>query len=314
MSKAQQPALPQKTRGRMVLLLFFLLLLYVVVPRVGNFSDSWQVLGGVQLPWVFASLLLLVLTYVLAALMYVLLAAKKLHFKRTFGVQVASAFANRLLPAGLGGLTLNVQYLRKSNHTLAQAIAVAGTINFLGLVGHIILLLAVVIAGGASIMAMHSPFSTHLWVVMLSAAVILALTLVLFGKFRIGAYRLIVEVLAFITSYRKRLRAFVAALLCSMLLTASYVGILYMCLQGLGIEFTLVHTFVVFTLGIAAGTITPTPGGLGGAEAGLFAGLVAYEVPSGDALAVVLLFRLLTYWLPLLPGFALFVSVRKRYI
>jgi undecaprenyl-diphosphatase len=314
MSKAPQLLLPEKARGRMLLLLFFLLLLYVIVPRIGNLSDSWRVLGGVQPEWVVGSSVLVVYTYLLAAAMYMLLAAKKLRFGTTFGVQVASAFANRLLPAGLGGLTLNVQYLRKSNHTLAQSIAVAGTINLLGLIGHVLLLLAVLIVGGASLMSMHSPFDTHAWVVVLVTAIILTLTMALFNKFRLNAYRLIIEVLAYVTSYRKRLRAFAAALCCSMLLTAAYVGVLYMCLHGLGIELSPLNTFIVFTLGIAAGTITPTPGGLGGTEAGLFAGLVAYQVPSSDALAAVLLFRMLTYWLPLLPGFVLFVSVRKRYI
>lgn len=314
MSKAPQLLLPEKSRGRMILLLLFLLLLYVVVPRIGNLSDSWQVLGKVQIGWILGSAALVAVTYLLAACMYVLLAAKKLRFGQTLGVQVASAFANRLLPAGLGGLTLNVQYLRKSKHTLAQSIAVAGTINLLGFVGHLLLLAAVLVVGGASLMSMHTPFSAHVWIVVLSVAAVLALSLTLFNKFRLSAYRLVVQVLAFIGSYRKRPGAFMAALLCSMLLTAAYAAVLYMCLHGLGIGLSPLNAFVVFTLGIAAGTITPTPGGLGGAEAGLFAGLVAYQVPSGDALAAVLLFRMLTYWLPLLPGFALFLGVRKRYV
>jgi len=51
-----------------------------------------------------------------------------------------------------------------------------------------------------------------------------------------------------------------------------------------------------------ASTATPTPGGLVGAEAGLFAGFVAYGVASPTAGAAVLLYRLVTYCCRLFPG------------
>lgn len=49
-----------------------------------------------------------------------------------------------------------------------------------------------------------------------------------------------------------------------------------------------------------------------GAEAGLVAGFVAYGIPADRALAIALLYRFLTYWLPLLPGFVAFVIVQRR--
>jgi uncharacterized protein (TIRG00374 family) len=64
-----------------------------------------------------------------------------------------------------------------------------------------------------------------------------------------------------------------------------------------------------------ASTATPTPGGLVGAEAGLFAGFVAYGVSAPMAGAAVLLYRFVTYWLPLLPGvLALFLARRRRLV
>jgi uncharacterized protein (TIRG00374 family) len=68
---------------------------------------------------------------------------------------------------------------------------------------------------------------------------------------------------------------------------------------------------IVLTIGVAGGTAVPTPGGLGGAEAGLTAGFVAYGLTSNRALAVTLLYRLLTYWLALVIG-ALAFSVARR--
>jgi uncharacterized protein (TIRG00374 family) len=77
----------------------------------------------------------------------------------------------------------------------------------------------------------------------------------------------------------------------------------------LGLE----HIFLVFTIGMIVGTATPTPGGLVGAEAGLTGGLITYGVQADTALAAALLYRFLTYWLPLLPGFIIFVRIRKLY-
>jgi undecaprenyl-diphosphatase len=50
----------------------------------------------------------------------------------------------------------------------------------------------------------------------------------------------------------------------------------------------------------------PTPGGLGAMEAALVAGLTGVGVASGVAVAAVLSYRLLTYWLPILPGWLSF--------
>ena len=46
----------------------------------------------------------------------------------------------------------------------------------------------------------------------------------------------------------------------------------------------------------------PTPGGLGALEAAVVAGLTGVGMESGAAVAAVLSYRLVTYWLPILPG------------
>ena len=47
---------------------------------------------------------------------------------------------------------------------------------------------------------------------------------------------------------------------------------------------------------------SPTPGGLGAIEAALIAGLTGIGISSGAAVSAVLIYRLATYWLPVLPG------------
>jgi undecaprenyl-diphosphatase len=56
----------------------------------------------------------------------------------------------------------------------------------------------------------------------------------------------------------------------------------------------------------------PTPGGLGAMEAALVAGLTGVGMEPSIAVAAVLSYRLLTYWLPVLPGWLCFHYLERR--
>ncbi|MEV7327354.1 lysylphosphatidylglycerol synthase domain-containing protein [Micromonospora sp. NPDC093244] len=55
------------------------------------------------------------------------------------------------------------------------------------------------------------------------------------------------------------------------------------------------------------------PGGLGATEAALVSGLLLYGVPLDAAVAGTLIYRLVTFWLPIAPGYlALRLPTRRR--
>ena len=60
---------------------------------------------------------------------------------------------------------------------------------------------------------------------------------------------------------------------------------------------------LVYLAGSTLGQAAPTPGGLGAVEAAYIAGLTLAGVDSGVAVSATLLFRLLTFWLPTIPGY-----------
>lgn len=66
--------------------------------------------------------------------------------------------------------------------------------------------------------------------------------------------------------------------------------------------------------GSALASAAPTPGNLGAVEAALVAGLTAIRVPPEQAVAAVLSFRLLTFWLPIVPGAATFRYIQHRQV
>jgi uncharacterized protein (TIRG00374 family) len=99
----------------------------------------------------------------------------------------------------------------------------------------------------------------------------------------------------------------------SILLTLSNVLCLGCCALALGVHLPFLIVLLIFSFGLGTGTATPTPGGLGGFEAGLTAGFIAYHVASPAALATALLYRLISYWLPLVVGaLALLIAQRQR--
>ena len=92
--------------------------------------------------------------------------------------------------------------------------------------------------------------------------------------------------------------------------TLTYALALACCLAAFGAHLPLVSTVAVYLAGAAVASVSPTPGGLGAMEAALVAGLTAVGAPTGPAVAGVLAFRLLTFWLPILPGWLAYRALR----
>jgi uncharacterized protein (TIRG00374 family) len=87
-----------------------------------------------------------------------------------------------------------------------------------------------------------------------------------------------------------------------LLLSLSYILCLAACVAAFDRSVPFARIAFVYLTGSALGSIIPTPGGLGAVEAALTAGLTAAGVPGANAVSAVLLFRLLTFWLPVPVG------------
>jgi uncharacterized protein (TIRG00374 family) len=72
--------------------------------------------------------------------------------------------------------------------------------------------------------------------------------------------------------------------------------------RALGLDVPAGHMAVAYLAATVAVALVPTPGGIGSVEAALVMALVAAGGPAAVATAVVLAFRVVTVWLPLVPG------------
>jgi uncharacterized protein (TIRG00374 family) len=91
--------------------------------------------------------------------------------------------------------------------------------------------------------------------------------------------------------------------------------ILGMCLRAFGQSASLAELILVATFVSLFAGLMPVPGGVGVAEAGFTAGLIAIGIPDAAAASTALLFRLVTFYLPPLWGvFAMRWLRRHAYI
>ncbi len=305
-----------KPRLRHVALLGLLALgLYVVLPQLGDFRSSWHLLSRANLGWTLAAVGLTATTYLTAAATYCLLAFQPLKYGITVVVQLAVMFINRLLPGGIGALGANYVYLRKQRHTVAQAGSMVAINNLLGFIGHSILLAITFLLYNGHLPSMAGRSNQSLdtiikWLVPIAVLAVVALLVV--GRRRLKHF--LIDLRQQLADYRHRPLRLAGALLSSIGLTLGNVLCLYFCALAVGLNLPFAAVLLVLTLGVGAGTAVPTPGGVGSFEAGLVAGLVAYGVSSSQALAVALLYRLISYWLALAFGSVAFFWAERRHL
>jgi undecaprenyl-diphosphatase len=97
----------------------------------------------------------------------------------------------------------------------------------------------------------------------------------------------------------------------SAVITLANVFALVACVEAFGGGPAVVETALVYLVGSALSNAAPTPGAIGATEAALTAGLTAAGMASHVALAAVLMFRVATFWLPLLPGWLTFAGLQR---
>jgi uncharacterized membrane protein YbhN (UPF0104 family) len=86
--------------------------------------------------------------------------------------------------------------------------------------------------------------------------------------------------------------------------------VLWACFHAFGVSPPLTVVLMGYLIGQLGGLL-PLPGGLGGVEGGLVGTLVVYGVSLRDAVAAVLAYRVIQFWIPLLLSVPAFVSLQR---
>ncbi|QQS19514.1 flippase-like domain-containing protein [Candidatus Saccharibacteria bacterium] len=291
-----------------VSLIFTAAIIIFVVQNWQKFVDSVRVMRSVPHSDFSASIPLLTLTFFLAAAAYSFLAFRRLKLRELFVVELAAAAINRLIPSGLGGLGLHGLYLHNRKHSTAQATAVVSINNLLGIFIHLSLLCAVIASGAAGQFRLGWQLKQG-WILL--GIVILVGALLLIAPVRKKLKQFGHNLLVSFKHYEKQPHKLAYAALALLALTLINLLILHLATRSFGVLLDAPSLFVVYTAGVFMGAAVPTPGGLAGVEAGLVGGFLAYGIAGTTALAIALSFRLVTYWVPIVPGFISLMICRR---
>ena len=86
--------------------------------------------------------------------------------------------------------------------------------------------------------------------------------------------------------------------------------VLWACFHAFNVHPPLTVVLMGYLIGQLGGLL-PIPGGLGGVEGGLVGTLVVYGVSVRDAVAAVLAYRVIQFWIPLLIALPAFISLQR---
>ncbi|MEU1079996.1 lysylphosphatidylglycerol synthase transmembrane domain-containing protein [Streptomyces sp. NPDC005908] len=267
--------------------------------------------------WVAAAVLFSAASYVAAAMALLGFVPERVPFPRTVAAQVAGSFVKIVAPAAVGGVALNTRFLQRAGVRPGLAVASVGASQLFGLGCHILMLLAFGYLTGTEKTPSLSPSRTVIGGLLTVAVLVLVVTSVPFlRKFVVTRVRsLFAGVVPRMLDVLQRPQKLITGIGGMLLLTACFVMCLDASIRAFGDDSTSVSiasVAVVFLAGNALGSAAPTPGGIGAVEATLTVGLIAVGLPKEVAAPAVLLFRLLTLWLPVLPGWLAFNHLTRK--
>ncbi|GGL78211.1 membrane protein [Streptomyces fumigatiscleroticus] len=267
--------------------------------------------------WVAAAVLFSAGSYFAAALALLGFVPERVPFLRTVAAQVAGSFVKIVAPAAVGGVALNTRFLQRAGVRPGLAVASVGASQLFGLGCHILMLLSFGYLTGTEKTPSLSPSRTVIAGLLTVAVLMLVVTSVPFlRKFVVTRVRsLFAGVVPRMLDVLQRPQKLVTGIGGMLLLTACFVMCLDASIRAFGDESTsisIASVAVVFLAGNALGSAAPTPGGVGAVEATLTVGLIAVGLPKEVAAPAVLLFRLLTLWLPVLPGWLAFTHLTRK--
>lgn len=296
------------SRNQVIQLVLLIALVYVAYPFVSALPTFFSELTKVNWLWATLGLAVSALTYLGAAAALWACASEAVSYRQLAVVQVASTFAAITTPAGLGGLALSARYLQKSGLGAVHAAAAVALHQAVQVVTHVGLLTFFSVVAGTSADLAH--FVPGAAVLFLTAGLILGVIGVLMAVPRLRRWlgtavrpRLTAVVGDLLALAREPKRLAIIVLGCAATTLGGALA-LWASIEAVGGAATFVTVTVVTMIGGTLASAAPTPGGVGAVEAALIGGLAAFGMPAAVAVPSVLLYRILTCWLPVLVGWA----------
>jgi len=310
--------------------------LYFVVPKLTGLSDTWDRLNHGQPGWLAVAAVLEVFSfagYVILFRTVFVRGDSQIDWPESYQITMAGLAATRLFAAaGAGGIALTAWALRRSG--MPRRIVACRMVAFMALL-YVVYGAALLVAGvglrtgmfpgGGSfaITVIPAIFGGALIAIALGISLIPSdlerrLLRAARGHRRLRLARFAARAATvpatLATGFRTAIdlvRARQPGLLGAPLWWAFDIAVLWACFHAFGANpprtAVIVMAYYVGTLANAL----PLPGGIGGVEGGMIGAFLAFGVPDGLAVVVVLTYRAFSFWLPTIPGAVAYWQLRR---
>ncbi len=286
---------------------------WTLVPQFTGVGSVWGELLDANWRWAVAVLGLSFVTYIAAAVSLEGATPERLPFGPNVGVHFATSFVAVAAPGG--ALALTTRFLQRRGIDTPRAIGAVGADVVVGGVVHFTLVgLFITLAGTSGLETFDLPSWTVVGWIAAAVAALAAAGVALPWTRRQLTTRIIPATKRSLTNVGEIARQPVKMIELfggSFAITMGYLLALAAAVAAFGPGPAFTSVALVYLVATIISSVAPTPGGVGAVEATLIAGLTSAGLPSTTAVAAVVLFRLATFWIPLVPGWLAFLVLQR---
>ncbi|WP_327365188.1 lysylphosphatidylglycerol synthase transmembrane domain-containing protein [Streptomyces sp. NBC_01217] len=255
--------------------------------------------------WLLAALAVTALGWVAVSFARQGAVLEPLPARRLFATQFASGAANHLLPAGLGAGAVNLRFLRGCGIPLTRSSA-ALALYLLAEAAVRLVLLLTLLAAFPDALRLDGllPQAAALPLVWAAGGLLCTALLALIAirplRRAVAAFAgtALTDARALHARPTRALALWGGSLAFPVLQAAGLVAVAL----ALDVPVPVIHVAIAYLSASIAAAAVPTPGGIGSVDAALVIALVAAGASVTAAGSVVLGYRIITVWLPLIPG------------
>ena len=312
----EEPFRLQRIEGKTIFILATIALsAWFLFPQLADVDNIWEQSRDGSIPWALAAVGFSLLTYAAATASLLGAIPARVRFAPSLAAQLASSFANRVTPAKVGGVATNIRYFQKQGVPTAVSVTAVGLNAVVGAIVHISLTLAFLLLASRTdntgSLSVPSPRTLGVAVGAIGLVFLVSVAVPrlrhLMSAHVVPQLRAGMEAVRTIGHSPVRLALLFGG---SAVITLAYLGAMAASLEAFGANISFPLLALLFLTGSAVANAAPTPGGLGAAEAALIAAFSTVE-EAEIVIPAVFLYRLVTFWLPILPGWLALAALRR---
>ncbi|MFE6967780.1 flippase-like domain-containing protein [Isoptericola sp. NPDC057653] len=292
-----QPQNITRFGARTIIMLTLTIVAVTVIVTTMNFEEIAAAITEANPWWVAASFAFGAITWFGAALTFTAFSPEKLPLWRATLTQMAGSFVSLAAPAGIGPAALNLRMLTRRGVATPMAVATVALVQLSQFVVTVLLLVVLSVSTGSGGLIDLPSTTVLLAIAGVGVAVVATLLVPSVRRWAWEKARPTLEQvwprLSQMIGQPTRLALGLAG---NVVMTLGYVLAFDAALAAFGQELNLIDVAVIYLVGNSVGAMVPTPGGLGGVEGALIAGLTAAGIPASLAFSVTMLYRVVTYW------------------